>query len=380
MKQDQKPIVMFTTMHTANDHRIYYKEACSLNKKYPVIVVAPLRNNGRVTDMPHKRISYIPNRLLRFVTNIRHIPAVWKMKPRVVHIHDPELLPVALLIKLLTRAKIIYDAHENQHLDLLQKNWLPYCLRGIALNIFKRIESIVLRKADGIILAEDSYWDNYKEYDSVVLVRNYPKIECQKENFRVKSITGDPIHIGYVGSVQRIRGILEMLEITAKIKHTFGRNIIFDIVGAFENARLELESKNLAQKLNIIDDVNIYGMLSHDKALELLQRIDIGLLLYHPLPTHERILPVKLYEYMLMKKPVIATDIELWHSVLTKHKCGVFVNPFDVEHTAHCIVSLYDDPKTLEEMGDNGYNAVVNEYNWSTQENNLFRLYQKIVT
>lgn len=379
MKLDQKPIVMFTTMHTANDHRIYYKEARSLNKKYPVVVVAPLRNNGRVTDMPHKRISYIPNRLLRFITNIRHIPTLWKIKPRVVHIHDPELLPIALLIKLITRAKIIYDAHENQHLDILQKDWLAAPLRKVILSLYRALEYIVLKNSDGIILAEDSFIHTYKNYKNVEIIRNYPIVDVPYKPDEAVPVSPDIIRLGYIGSVQRIRGALEMLHAVASIKNTFGRKTHLDIIGAFENDDLRREAEQLITSLDIEDCVQLHGILPHESAMKLLKKVHIGFALFHPLPTLERILPVKLYEYMIMSKPIVASDIHLWHSVIGESNCGIFVDPFDAKQIAQAIVSLYENPSQIEKMGRNGFTAVMETFNWESQERLLFDFYERII-
>lgn len=379
MTLDQKPVVIFTTMHNANDHRIYYKEARSLSKKYPVIIVAPLRGNGRITEVHHKRISFISNRLFRFVTNIRHIPTVWRLNPRVVHIHDPELLTIALILKLFTRAKIIYDAHENQHIDILQKEWLPVMLRKLILFIYKSVEYIVLKNADGLILAEDSYLETYNKFKNTEIIRNYPVTEMHATPKAVDRKTFDVIRLGYIGSVQRIRGTLEMLHLVSCIKHIHRRDVRLDVIGAFENEKLEREALPLVESLNIEACVRFTGFLPHESAVKLLAEVHIGLALFHPLPTHQRILPVKLYEYMLMHKPVIATDIALWHSVLARHKCGIFVDPFDAENTAKTVLSLYEDPNTIEEMGKNGYSAVVQEYNWATQEKLLYRFYEQVI-
>jgi glycosyltransferase involved in cell wall biosynthesis len=379
MSSNKLRIILLSSVHSTNDHRIYYKEARSLIKKYPVLIVAPLKNNGVLTNIEYKRIAYISNRLFRIVYNIILIKTISALKPYVIHLHDPELLPLGLVCKYIFKTKIIYDVHENQHLDILQKEWLPLSLRKIILWIYKKIEGFVLNRADGIVLAEDSYREIYKKYKNVEIVRNYPTLERERYEPPVKAVSQDQIHLGYVGSVQRIRGILEMLKVVASIKHTFKKNVILDIVGPFETEQLLREARTHARDLHIADAVNFHGGMTHGKALERLQDLDLGLILYHPLPTHERILPVKLYEYMMMKKPVIATDIALWHTVIQKHNCGIFVDPFDEYAAAKAIVTLCENPETIKQMGENGFNAIVQEYNWETQERNLFALYEKVL-
>jgi len=47
----------------------------------------------------------------------------------IYHFHDPELLPVGVLLKLFTRAKGIYDSHEVVSQPILTKHWIPAPLR-----------------------------------------------------------------------------------------------------------------------------------------------------------------------------------------------------------------------------------------------------------
>jgi glycosyltransferase involved in cell wall biosynthesis len=375
----EKPVVLFSTVHSANDHRIYYKEARSLAKRYSVIILAPLYHEGAVTDVRHVRIPFIKNRFIRFIVNFRHLNAIRKLKPAVLHIHDPELLPLGLICRYFFKAKLVYDVHENQHLDILQKEWLPSALRKTILWFYQKIEAFVLKRSAGIVLAEDSYNDIYASYANIEIVRNYPNLEADRSATEMKAVLPERIHMGYVGSVQRIRGILEMLKVVAVIKHTFKKNVILDIVGAFETEQLELDAHQLSRELGIVNDVHFQGGVSHTKALELLRDIDIGLVLYHPLPTHERILPVKLYEYMIKGKPIVASNIDLWRTVIGKHNCGIFIDPFDEDSTARAIISLYEKPDNIRKMGENGYDAIVNEYNWNSQEVNLFTLYSRVL-
>ncbi len=379
MYTDQRPVVMFTTIHSANDHRIYYKEARSLAKKYSIIIVAPIRNKVSIADIPHKKISFIRYRLIRFIGNFRLIPVIYKLNPKILHIHDPELLPVALLAKMVTRSKTIYDVHENQHLDILQKEWLPIPVRKSILYLFKLLENIVLKRTNGLILAEDSYVEVYNNHMNMEIIRNYPLIKNVRVTETRKRINRDVVRLSYVGSVQRIRGIIEMLRVVSCLKHDYGKNVHLDVVGAFESSSLKAEAIQLINQLDIVDSVILHGILPHETAVTLLNETHIGFALYHPLPTHQKILPVKFYEYLLMKNPIVATDIDVWRDFIYKHKCGIVTNPFHADNTAKQIVDMYKKTDIIETMGENGFIAVTNEYNWNSQEKKLFSLYEKIL-
>ena len=50
------------------------------------------------------------------------------MKADIYHIHDPELLLIALKLKKRNK-KVIYDAHEDLPRQILTKHWIPKIIR-----------------------------------------------------------------------------------------------------------------------------------------------------------------------------------------------------------------------------------------------------------
>lgn len=87
---------------------------------------------------------------------------------------------------------------------------------------------------------------------------------------------------------------------------------------------------------------------------------------------------LKLFEYMHAGLAVICTDFNLWKEIVEKEKCGLCVNPYDIEAIAKAIQYLVDNPDIAKEMGHNGRKAVEREYNWATQEKILVELYKTL--
>ena len=55
--------------------------------------------------------------------------AAFKSKADLIHIHDPELIPVGLVLRLMGK-KVIYDAHEDLETQIRAKYWLPKVVKG----------------------------------------------------------------------------------------------------------------------------------------------------------------------------------------------------------------------------------------------------------
>jgi glycosyltransferase involved in cell wall biosynthesis len=98
----------------------------------------------------------------------------------------------------------------------------------------------------------------------------------------------------------------------------------------------------------------------------------------HPTKSYKESLPIKLFEYMLAKLPIISSDFEYWKPLVNGNNCGLMVDPLDTDAIAEKINFLLDNPEVCLELGNNGYKAVTSNYSWESQAKNLLNLYAEI--
>jgi glycosyltransferase involved in cell wall biosynthesis len=82
---------------------------------------------------------------------------------------------------------------------------------------------------------------------------------------------------------------------------------------------------------------------------------------------------------MLTGRPVIVTKGLYCSELVETEKCGVSVE-YDFEEVKKSIIKLRDDPKQCEELGKNGLNAAIREYNWEKQKKTLLSVYERLNT
>jgi glycosyltransferase involved in cell wall biosynthesis len=106
----------------------------------------------------------------------------------------------------------------------------------------------------------------------------------------------------------------------------------------------------------------------------------VGVVVHHPMPTYVEGIPTKLFEYMALGLPVVASDFPSWREIVQPSGCGLLVNPMDVAGIGQAISYLLLNPAEANAMGENGRKAVIRSYNWSSEERKLLSLYAALST
>ena len=81
---------------------------------------------------------------------------------------------------------------------------------------------------------------------------------------------------------------------------------------------------------------------------------------------------------MAAGKPIVASDVPLHADIIRETRCGIVVNPYDVEAHASAILYLLQHPEEAQQMGSNGRRAVLDKYNWENESKKLLKLYEEL--
>jgi len=75
------------------------------------------------------------------------------------------------------------------------------------------------------------------------------------------------------------------------------------------------------------------------------------------------IYPVKVFEYLAMAKPVIATNLKGVSQIVKHEGNGLLIEPDDPEAMAKAILRIYQDEKLREKLRRNARKSVL-QYDW----------------
>ncbi len=320
------------------------------------------------------RLEAIPKPHNRFDRMVRGSLAVYKKARHenadIYHFHDPELIPIALLLRL-SGKHVIYDAHEDLPRTFTYKSYIPHFLRSSVAQFAGIIEEFSSRAFSALVVANPVTADRFRGiHRHAVVVHNYPKIEELRETRvpgeRKKSGGGAFLYVGM--RITQPRGAEEMIRAVGMLPPELKARL--KLVGAWD-------PPDLPRRLSYLpgwERTDHLGTLGRPAVARALREARAGLCLLHPEPNYLTAEPVKLFEYMCAGIPVITGDFPSCREIIDTVGCGLLVNPLDPKEIADAMEYLHRNPEEAEAMGRRGLEAVQSEYNWRREENVLLDL------
>lgn len=354
-------VVHLSTVHRSTDNRIYRKECTSLHEA-GVDVVFVSRGPRPDGTVPWIGLPESSGRLGRMLRGPLHAwRALRRVRPSVLHVHDPELIPLALLWKRRTGARVVYDAHEDLPKQVAGKPYLPTWSRRFVARFAASLEAAAERGCDAVVAATPAIGRNFAGATRVELVQNFPWLREYPEPRPASEVS--PTTACYVGGLTRERGSQSMCEgIAATDAH-----VHLTFAGAATAAAQE-DLAGLGPQLTDLGQrpaAEVPGLVSGSA---------MGLVLFLDLPNHVEAQPTKLFEYMAAARPFVASDFPYWKQLVERFDCGVFVDSSDPAAIAQALDRLAADPDRVEAMGRRGREAIVEHFTFEGEASRLLEL------
>lgn len=368
-------ICILTIVHHTFDTRIFHKQAKTLTKAgYDVTLIAQHDKDEVVDGIKIIALPKPKNRFWRMLGIWRVFKLACQQKANMYHFHDPELIPIAILLKITRRTKIIYDVHEDVPNQILAKEYIPNYLRWFISKVIALIERIALPLFDVVIVASaDIIW-HLPQSPKAVVIRNFASLEIVRRIRSEQSSKdkGQPAMLIHIGGISKGRGVKQMVEAVNRLENK--AKLI--LVGAFSDSRLKNEVQARAGT-----NVEFVGQVPYERIPFFLGKADIGLICFRPDPNNlaSAWRNNKLFEYMAAGLPVITSNFQVWKEIVEGNNCGLTVDPLNPEDIARAMKHLLEHPDKARQMGENGRKAVLEKYNWENESKKLLALYEELL-
>ena len=275
--------------------------------------------------------------------NLGRLAAQWRywrllrqLRPDLVIVHAPELLPATILWQWLGRGrKFLYDIRENYALNVTtQQVYQGLVRRGLAAGL-RWVETQAARRAAGLILAEASYTDELpflKELPAsrvMVLENKYQPAPTETLPTHARSLPAptEPLQLLYSGTISRLNGVWEAIALAEQLHRAWPGGARLTIIGFCQQPALlrTLQAKVAAHPawLTLVGGAEL---VPHEHIVTAIGQSHFGLLPYRPHPSTEHCRPTKLFEYLAHGLPILSAPNPLWLQLLHEHNAGLPLN------------------------------------------------------
>jgi glycosyltransferase involved in cell wall biosynthesis len=319
-----------------------------------------LKNSFDICTTKRFEIKLFGSLLYSFITSIK----VYFLKP-VEIVYSRNI--ISLLFLLFIRSKLYYEAHNS-----------PTYFR-------KKIENLVFRFGNFdklIVISNELKFFYLKHYsflqEDKIVVAHDAASECVAPVENLVDLKNEETPcLGYTGSLFPGKGI-EMIVRIAKICPLYDFHVVGGGQKDIERIRLRLKPSA---------NITFHGFVDHSILHAYRSQFDIALLPPNGkvFSSHEGVgdiakymSPLKLFEYMAAKLPIICSDLPVLREIIEHNRNGILIPTQDEKLWASAIDELISKPNFTSSISANAYQDFIQKYTWEIRVQALSTHFQNV--
>jgi glycosyltransferase involved in cell wall biosynthesis len=332
-------------------------------------------------------------------SNVKLLSAIKRYFPKFVFEILQILYNLVTLIKLNTclesyKPDFVYERYalysfagvllcSKKHIPLILEVNTPYAHawnKYYKLNfpeLAKRVEKYILSKADRIITVTETQkaflTTHYVDESKISVAQNAINIKEFNPDIKPVDIAWSieqPVVIGFVGTMNRWQGIPALIDVIPDVL-TSQPTAVFLLVGDGE-FRQQLEEH--VRKTGYTDRVRFTGKVAHKNVPNYINAMDITIL-----PDSNTYgSPMKIFEYMAMKKAIIAPDVEPVREIMAHNSTGLIIDRSHAFQLSTAIKDLVTNKSKRDLLSENALEYVVLNHTWTENAKKILAVYDDI--
>ena len=275
------------------------------------------------------------------------------LRPTVVHACDLDTVIPCYLYRIIFHRKLVFDLYDRYALAFIPSKY------GMLCRFVNTLEEWFCRNTDVLIIVGDNVLHTFRvKPEQYVIIMNCPEfyqLERDKSNAPVFTLV-------YTSNIARQRGLEQLMEAIKNLEQ-----VKLVIAG-------KVVDKALYQQLLDISNVEYKGVLLPSDALALEASANAIIILYDlAFPAN----PNRTFIAMMFGVPLITNVLT---QLVREVDCGIVVDYNDINEIRSAIITLRDNPSLCKKYGDNGMKAALEKYNWNIMEQELYKIYDGLLS
>ncbi|WP_026180287.1 glycosyltransferase [Hahella ganghwensis] len=293
---------------------------------------------------------------ISFLTSVLYLLTILRARKAIFYGRDiPSLFICSIL-----RKPFFYESHGVPHKWLLkymeQKILKSTSLQGI-IYISQALKGMYENDAKSIVLHDSA--DEPKSFDDMMILKG-----------------GNTFNAVYVGSLYPGRGTDLIYEMASRVPE-----VGFHLFGGTETE--VTRNEEIVARLGL-GNVYFYGYVAPSDVYKCRNSADVLLMPYqkkvmtinNASETSQYMSPLKMFEYMSSRKPIMSSNHEVLKEVLESGRNALLCDPNNVEEWVDSLKSLLDNKELCETLSENAYHDYKSEYTWDQRASRLAAFFE----
>lgn len=281
----------------------------------------------------------------------------------ICHLHEPLMPMLCTTVLRLSNVPNVGTFHASGG-----KPWYSF-----GTPIGKSILKKWVRKLDGKIAVSEpamEYVSKYFPGDYTIIPNGVDSKHFSPDVPPIKEFSDGKLNILFVGRLEKRKGLDYLLEAYKQIKPEFPNSRLI-VVGPGKRLGKKYERRVMRDRLK---DVVVIGYAAYRDLPRYYQTADI---VCCPATGRESF-GIVLLEAMAVGKPIVASNIQGYNSVVTHGAEGLLVPPKNAEKLAQALTSLMTDGALRQQMGNEGRLKSV-QYDWENVAQRVLDYYLSVL-
>jgi len=278
---------------------------------------------------------------------------------------------------------VVADLHENFPAGL--QVWYTSRLKRMTIyNERRRVryERDILQKVDAVIAVIEESKERLAaigiDRDRIFVVPNTESRHWERapvdpvilERYRDRFI------LSYVGKFSTHRGLDVIVRAMPRLRKEIPAVKLL-LVGDRNRPYMD-RLRRLVETTGVDDVVELAGWQPFGRIWSYIQASDICIVPHQRNPHTDTTIPHKIFQYMLLGKPVIVSDCPPLERVIEDAGAGLVFRHDDHDDFASRVLELHADPVLRERIAVSGREAFFDRWNWEATSGPLVRLYEDL--
>jgi glycosyltransferase involved in cell wall biosynthesis len=185
----------------------------------------------------------------------------------------------------------------------------------------------------------------------------------------------EPLDVVYLGILEIPRGLATLIRALHCCRQS-AINVRATVIGeGRDRAEFERQAHDLGLKQ---EHIRFLGYIENTEALQLVRTADVGVIPHHADESWNTTIPNKLFDYMSVGLPVVASSAAPVKRLIGETGCGLVFNDRDDQDLARTFGRMRD-AATRAACGKAGRSAIANHYHWRRDSLQLLSALEHVV-